>query len=95
MRGERLHHRDTCDGDALREEREDVPASLDVGSGVHCGARIGCKAGPGPAAPGRRLNGGSKAEVIPARCTARRNIPFRMSWRSVSCADRARHHMAW
>jgi hypothetical protein len=51
---------------------------------------------PEPASrPGRRRRGGSRAEAIPARCTARRNVPLRMSWRSVSCAARARHRMAW
>jgi hypothetical protein len=50
---------------------------------------------PEPAArPGRRRRGGLRAEAIPARCTARRNIPFRMSWRRVSCAARARHRLA-
>jgi hypothetical protein len=29
-----VHHGDICDGDALRENHEDVPTSLDVGSGA-------------------------------------------------------------
>jgi hypothetical protein len=45
MREERVHHRDICDGDAPREDYEDVPSSLDVASGaICCGARTGCKA---------------------------------------------------
>jgi hypothetical protein len=32
---------------------------------------------------------------MPARCTARRNNPFRMSLRSVSCAARAGQQMPW
>jgi hypothetical protein len=43
---------------------------------------------PAPAArPGRRRRAGSRAEAMPARCTARCKTPFRMSWRSVSCAQ--------
>jgi hypothetical protein len=30
---------------------------------------------------------------MPARCTARRKIPFRMSWSSVSCGARAEQRM--
>jgi hypothetical protein len=51
---------------------------------------------PAPAArPGCRRRGGSRVEAMPARCTARRKIPFRMSWRSVKCAARAEHRMPW
>jgi hypothetical protein len=46
MRGERVHHGDIYDGDVPWEDHEDVPTSLDVGSGaIRCGARIGCDAG--------------------------------------------------
>jgi hypothetical protein len=36
MRGERVHHRDICDGDAPREDHEDVPSGLVAGSGAIC-----------------------------------------------------------
>jgi hypothetical protein len=32
MLGDQVHHRDFCDGDAPREDRDDVPESLDAGS---------------------------------------------------------------
>jgi hypothetical protein len=86
LRGERVRHRDICDGDAPRDDHNDVPASLDV-------VAEPSTAVPEPAArPTIRRSGGLRAEAIPARCTARHNIPFRMSWRSVSCAAR---DLAW
>jgi hypothetical protein len=65
MRGERVHHRDICNGDSLWEDLEDVPTSLDVASGeVRRGARTGCKAWE--TAKWRFKGGGNTA-----RCTAR------------------------
>jgi hypothetical protein len=46
MRGERVHHRDICDGDVPREYHEDVPSCLDAGGGaIHCGSITSCEAG--------------------------------------------------
>jgi hypothetical protein len=46
MRGERVHHRDICDGDAPREDHEDVTSCLDAGSGaICCSSRSGFEAG--------------------------------------------------
>jgi hypothetical protein len=51
---------------------------------------------PAPAArPGSRRRDGSRVEEMPALCTARRKVPFRMSWRNVTCAARAEHRMPW
>jgi hypothetical protein len=89
MRGERVHHRDICDCDASPEDHEDVPTSLDVGSkAVRCGAGTGCKDGQ---TANWRVEGGGNSGPLHST----RNIPFRISWRSVSCAARARHRMAW
>jgi hypothetical protein len=39
---------------------------------------------PAPAArPGTRRRGGSRVDAMPALCTARRKIAFRMSWRFI------------
>jgi hypothetical protein len=63
------------DGDALGHDEEDVATSFDADWGS---AEV-----PAPAArPGRRRSAGSRVEATPAQCTARRKIPFRMSWRS-------------
>jgi hypothetical protein len=51
---------------------------------------------PAPAVrQGSWRRGGSRAEAMPALCKARRNVPFRMSWRSVNCAAREEHRMPW
>jgi hypothetical protein len=49
------------------------------------------------ARPGRRWRAGSRADAMPARCTTRRKILLRISWRNVVCAARARdeHRNAW
>jgi hypothetical protein len=40
-----VHHRDICDGDAPREDHEDVPSGLDADSGaICCSSRTGSKA---------------------------------------------------
>jgi hypothetical protein len=50
---------------------------------------------PAPAArPGGRRSAGLRVEAMPARCIARRKIPFRMSWHSVNCWARAEQRMA-
>jgi hypothetical protein len=43
--------------------------------------------------PERRWRAGSWVEAMPALCTTRRKIPFRMSWRNVVCAARDGHPM--
>jgi hypothetical protein len=48
-----------------------------------------------PASQGRRLRVGSWVEAMPALCTTRRKVPFRMSWRNVVCAARDRHSIPW
>jgi hypothetical protein len=89
MSGESVHHGDIGDGDALgRTMRMSPRASKRV-------AEPSAALLEPVSRPGRRQSGGSRAEVISARCTAWRNIPFRMSWRSVSCTARERHRMAW
>jgi hypothetical protein len=51
---------------------------------------------PAPSArPKSQRRAGLRAEAVPARCTARRKIPFRISWRSVVSAARAEHCMPW
>jgi hypothetical protein len=45
MRGERVHHRDICDGDTPREDHEDVTSGLDASSGaICCTSRTGFEA---------------------------------------------------
>jgi hypothetical protein len=62
MRGERVHHRDICDGDAPREDHEDVPSGLNAGSrAIRCGSRSGCEAGE--TAKGRFEGGGNTGPV--------------------------------
>jgi hypothetical protein len=48
-----------------------------------------------PASPGRRLRVGFWVEAMPALCSTRRKIPFRMSWRKVVCAARVGHRIPW
>jgi hypothetical protein len=74
------------DGDALWQGHEDVTRSLGSNGGA-----VGVSAAPA-ARPGSQQRGGSRAEVLPALCTAWRNIPFRMSCCSVNCAARVEHH---
>jgi hypothetical protein len=51
---------------------------------------------PAPSARlGRRQRGISRADAMPALCTARRKIHFRISWRSVACASRDGHRIPW
>jgi hypothetical protein len=62
MGGERVRHRDICDGDAPREDHEDVPLCLDAGSGaIRCSSRTGCEAGE--TAKGRFEGGGNTSPV--------------------------------
>jgi hypothetical protein len=48
-----------------------------------------------PVSPGRWLRVGSWVETMPALCTTRRKIPFRMSWCNVVCAARDGHRIPW
>jgi hypothetical protein len=71
-------------GDASWQGQEDVPAGFDPEAGTR---------GRGASTPGkaRRWRVASLVEAIPALCTTRRKIPFRMSWRNVVCAVRVGH----
>jgi hypothetical protein len=61
MRGERVPHRDICNGDAPREDHEDVPPGLDAGSGaICCGSRC---FEAGETAKGRFEGGGNTGPV--------------------------------
>jgi hypothetical protein len=48
-----------------------------------------------PGSPGRRLRVGSWVEAMPAMCTTRRKMPFRMSRRNVVCTARDGHRIPW
>jgi hypothetical protein len=89
IHGEGVDDRKVGDGDALWQGHEDVAPSLgangqDVGGGASAGSEAWESA-----------RGGSRVEAMPARCTTRSKIPFRMSLRSVNCVARAEHRMPW
>jgi hypothetical protein len=92
--GEGIHGEGVDDGhvgdeDALWQGQEDVALILGVkGRAVNRSTCTGSEAR-------ETAEGGSRAEAMPALCTAWRKNPFRMSWRILNCAARAEHCMPW
>jgi hypothetical protein len=77
------------DDDGLGHGQEDAPSRTRAGEGV-----VGSMLGP-LVRPERLLRAGSSVEAMPGRCTERRKIPVRLSWRSVVCGERVEHRMPW
>jgi hypothetical protein len=82
VNGQVVDDRNVGNGDAVWQGSKNVPPSLGTGTGA-------VAALPAPLmSPGRWQRVGSWEQALPARCTTRRKVPFRMLLGIVVCAAR-------
>jgi hypothetical protein len=89
VEGEGVNDGDVGDGDNLTESQEAVSLGTTLMLRPSLDKPAFCSR------PGSLQRAGSSHEAMPARCTTRRKIQFRMSWCNVVSAGRTEHRIPW